>query len=342
MDDGLQMRVHGDASLPTLIYLPGLHGDWTLVSSFRAAIAGRVRFVEFTYPRTITWTLDDYARELEARLLAEGIDRGWLLGESFGSQPAWQIVKRFQDRQRSQYEPGPTPNPSEAGSRHPDAFGRFPSPPSRRAIAPLRRDGGWEGSGVGLSVKNVSAGFQPQALILADGFVRHPVIWGVRMAGRVSSAIPMWGVKLFCVVYARYAKFRHKHAPETLASVGEFVVNRTVEPDRRAIVHRYRLIAGNDLRPVARKTLFPVFYLAVLVDPIVPWCYVRWWLRRNCPGYRGGKTMWRADHNVLGTAPQRSAGEIQAWIADSKIEQTGKQPAEREFDSPASGSVEPR
>ena len=44
MNDDLKMRVHGDASLPTLIYLPGLHGDWTLVSSFRAAIAGRVRF----------------------------------------------------------------------------------------------------------------------------------------------------------------------------------------------------------------------------------------------------------------------------------------------------------
>ena len=62
MTDALQMRVHGDASLPTLVYLPGLHGDWTLVSSFRAAIAGRVRFVEFTYPLTTTWSLDDYAR----------------------------------------------------------------------------------------------------------------------------------------------------------------------------------------------------------------------------------------------------------------------------------------
>src|SRR6185503_14871092 len=106
MDDGLQMRVHGDASLPTLVYLPGLHGDWTLVSSFRAAIAGKVRFVEFTYPRTTTWSLDDYAREIEERLLAHGIERGWLLGESFGSLPAWQVVKRFLGRLDAQHASG--------------------------------------------------------------------------------------------------------------------------------------------------------------------------------------------------------------------------------------------
>ena len=55
----LEMRIHGDASLPTLIYLPGLHGDWTLVGGFRRALGGRVRFVEVTYPRTLIWTLED-------------------------------------------------------------------------------------------------------------------------------------------------------------------------------------------------------------------------------------------------------------------------------------------
>jgi pimeloyl-ACP methyl ester carboxylesterase len=166
-----------------------------------------------------------------------------------------------------------------------------------------------------------SAGFLTQGLILAGGFVRHPVIWAVRMAGRVSSAMPMWCVKLFCEIYARYAKFRHKRAPETLATIAEFVANRTMEADRRAIVHRYTLIAENDLRPVARHTDFPVYYLAGLVDPLVPWCYVRWWLRRHCPGYRGGRTMWRADHNVLGTAPQKSAVQIHNWIANASLPQ---------------------
>src|SRR5438445_13293380 len=142
-----------------------------------------------------------------------------------------------------------------------------------------------EGLDVGFSRNKVGepVGFQTQGLILAGGFVRHPVIWAVRMAGGVSSAIPMWFVKLFCVIYARYAKFRHKRAPETLASIGEFVANRTQESDRRAIVHRYAIIADNDLRSVARQFALPVYYLAGLVDPLVPWCFVRGWLRRSCP-----------------------------------------------------------
>src|SRR5205814_4808393 len=104
--------------------------------------------------------------------------------------------------------------------------------------------------------------FQVEGLILAGGFVRHPVIWAVRLAGRVSGAIPMWCVKLFCAAYARYARFRHKRAPETFASIAQFVANRTQEADRRAIVHRYTLIADNDLRPVAPAFGRPVFYLA--------------------------------------------------------------------------------
>ena len=92
MIEHLQIRIHGDTSLPTLVYLPGMHGDWTLVSSFRAAIAGRVRFVEFAYPRTVTWSLEDYAAGIEETLLANGIERGWLLGESFGSQVVWALM----------------------------------------------------------------------------------------------------------------------------------------------------------------------------------------------------------------------------------------------------------
>src|SRR5437870_12593318 len=94
MTEQLQIRIHSDASLPTLIYLPGLHGDWTLVTSFRLAIADRVRFVEFTYPRTLTWSLEDYAAAVEGELLANGIKSGWLLGESFSSIVAWAMIAR--------------------------------------------------------------------------------------------------------------------------------------------------------------------------------------------------------------------------------------------------------
>src|SRR5436305_13178914 len=93
MPEELQVRIHdGGPSSPTLIYLPGLHGDWTLVGNFRRALAGRVRFVEITYPRTLTWSLDDYAAEIQKRLAQMGITHGWLLGESFGSQIVWPML----------------------------------------------------------------------------------------------------------------------------------------------------------------------------------------------------------------------------------------------------------
>ncbi len=94
MEETLQLRIHGEASLPTLIYLPGLHGDWTLISGFRHAISGKVRLAEFTYPRTLTWSLDDYAAAVEAALAQNGISDGWLLGESFSSQVVWTMVTR--------------------------------------------------------------------------------------------------------------------------------------------------------------------------------------------------------------------------------------------------------
>lgn len=93
MSDDLQIRVHGDAALPTLIYLPGLHGDWLLVTRFRLAVAGRVRFVEFTYPNTVTWSLADYAAAVEGKLREQGIAHGWVLAESFGSQVAWPLLQ---------------------------------------------------------------------------------------------------------------------------------------------------------------------------------------------------------------------------------------------------------
>src|SRR5262245_16567833 len=144
-EEHLQVRVHGDASLPTLIYLPGLHGDWTLVTSFRLAIAGRVRFVEFTYPRTLTWSLHDYAAAVETELLANDIQRGWLLGESYSSQVVWAMV----DNTR------------------------------------VARDR-----------------FNPAGLILANGFVRHPMIWGVRLAKRFCDGVSMNWLTRLLYVYA--------------------------------------------------------------------------------------------------------------------------------------------
>jgi pimeloyl-ACP methyl ester carboxylesterase len=90
----LQVRVHGLETSPTLIYLPGLHGDWTLIGGLRKAVANTLRFVEITYPRTLDWSLDDYAAGVEKALLEKGITGGWLLAESFSSQVAWSLVAR--------------------------------------------------------------------------------------------------------------------------------------------------------------------------------------------------------------------------------------------------------
>jgi len=262
MAEELQLRIHGEASLPvlrsstaeggpTLIYLPGLHGDWTLIGGFRHALGGRARLVEVTYPRTLSWSLDDYAAAVETALEQHGITRGWLLGESYGSQPVWALV----------------------------GHGKFAA----------------------------------QGVILAGGFVKHPMCWAARLAekltGRISNALFIWIV----FSYAKVARFRYRRVPEVLATIDEFVARRT-EQDRRAAQHRLHLVAENDPRPIASKTKLPVFGLSGWLDPIVPWPWVRRWLTKNCPSLRDYKVLWRADHNVLSTAPREAAEQILEWM----------------------------
>ena len=251
MEEKLQIRIHGDNSLPTLIYLPGLHGDWTLAGGLLQAFDGQVRFIEITYPRTLDWSLDDYAAAIETALAQKGITSGWLLGESFGSQPLWALVAR----------------------------GKFPE----------------------------------QGVILAGGFVKHPMRWAVRLAerltGRMSNALFVWII----FSYAKIAKFRYRNSPGTLARIDEFVSRRT-DLDRRAAQHRLHLIAGFDPRPIAGQTKLPVFGLSGILDPIVPWPFVRRWLKWNCPALRDYKVITSADHNVLATAPKLAARQILEWM----------------------------
>jgi pimeloyl-ACP methyl ester carboxylesterase len=279
MEEKLQIRIHGEASLPTLIYLPGLHGDWTLVGGFLQALDGRVRFVEITYPRTLVWSLDDYAAAIETALSENGISSGWLLGESFGSQPLWALVGRASSRAA-----GGTSNRShESGSS-----GASPHQAAKKY-------------------------FQIEGVILAGGFVKHPMRWTMwlaeRMTGRMSNALFIWII----FSYAKIAKFRYRHSPGTLARIDEFVVRRT-DLDRRAAQHRLHLIAGFDPRSIVRETKLPVFGLSGILDPIVPWPFVRRWLKRNCPALRDYKIIKSADHNVLGTAPKRAARQVLEWM----------------------------
>lgn len=274
MTEDLQIRVFGDASLPTLVYLPGLHGDWTLISSFRTALKERVRFVEITYPRTLTWTMDDYANAAAHSVLGRGINHTWLLAESFGSQPAWALL-------------GKSP-----------AFDL-----EREALA----------RGESSSAALAAASFQVEGLILAAGFVRHPLPHGPLMLGWMGKATPKRLQRLTLRIIAWFFRVRRRRSPEALKDLKEFLARRT-DLDREAMRHRLRLISRYDPRPIARRNRVPVYCLGGLFDPLVPWPLVPGWLRRNCPGYRGAKTIWLADHNVLASSPTAAAEQVLRWM----------------------------
>ena len=249
--EALQIRVHGAAYLPALIYLPGLHGDWTLIGDFRKHVAGKVRFVEFVYPRTLTWSLDAYAVVIESALARNGVNCGWLLGESYGSQIVWAMVARKK--------------------------------------------------------------FSAQGIILAGGFVKHPLCWGVRFTQAFIGLMPSSPVTWLISRSTKLLRWRYRNAPEILSNLDEFMVRRT-ELDRQAALHRLDQIAANDPRATARNTALPIFYLSGWFDPIVPWPLVRRWLRKNCPSLRGDEIIFTGDHNILGTAHAKAARHILTWM----------------------------
>lgn len=76
-----------------MIYLPGIHGDWGLIGAFRRALGERVRFVEFAYAKDEV-TLERLAELVHSELKAHGVNAGWLLGQSFGSQVGWALIAR--------------------------------------------------------------------------------------------------------------------------------------------------------------------------------------------------------------------------------------------------------
>jgi pimeloyl-ACP methyl ester carboxylesterase len=283
MTDPFQIRVHGDSSLPTLVYLPGLHGDWLLVTRFRIAVAGRVRFVEFTYPNTVTASLDDYAAAVETKLREHGIEHGWLLAESFGSQVAWSLLARSRRGKEADFpnaERGISNAESASSPQRPQAF---------------RADG----------------------LILAGGFARHPWIGAVRVTEWLCRRAPLAWLTAIVSGYAVIARWRFKQSPEVLAALRDFKA-RWGEPLRQAAAHRLRLIVENDPQPIARAATFPIFHLTGVLDPVVPWPPVQRWLLRESPGWRASRVVWTADHNVLGTGTRAAVAQVLAWMENPK------------------------
>ena len=251
MREQLQIRIQ-EGNGPTLIYLPGTHGDWTLNTAFRREINGRACLVEFTFPRTLEWSLADHAGAVEQKLLENKIERGWVLAESFASQVAWAWVAQN------------------------------------------------------------SKAFQIEGIILAGGFVRHPIIPAVHFAKFLTRNMPLFLLKIILWFYTVYARAREGDSIKVRAALREFIQRRT-RKDLFAAAHRLELIAQNDLRSIARNVEISVFYLTGLIDPIVPWPFVQPWLRKNCAGYRDWKIIFTSDHHVLG-AVKKSVRQILQWI----------------------------
>jgi pimeloyl-ACP methyl ester carboxylesterase len=216
-----------------------------------------VRFVELSYPRTTVWNLNEYADAIEAALAANGVGAGWLLAESWGSQPGWQMADR-----------------------------------SRR----------------------LRVGFRVEGMILAGGFVRHPWPWAVDLTEWCGAKASMSSLNRFLKLYPLYARYRLRHAPETLTEMPEFLARRT-EEDRRAAVHRLRLIRENDLSSEACAWSGPLHCLTGGIDPVVPWPWVIHWLRKNSPGYRGARIFLSADHNVLNS--RGAAEQVLVWMGQT-------------------------
>jgi pimeloyl-ACP methyl ester carboxylesterase len=250
----LLLRFHGPPALPVLVYLPGLHGDWTLIGRFRRALRERVRFVEVTYPRTLDWSLDDYAAALEKVLRENGIESGWVIAESFGSQVVWPLLGR----------------------------GRF----------------------------------HVLGVVLAGGFVRHPATWALRLAEKLAGSLPLGLITKVLFGYARLIRARHSHSAELLAEINAFIDRRT-ELDRQAAKHRLHLLAQADPCAIVRSASVPIYALTGLLDPIVPWYWVRRWMKRNCPALREFHIVRTADHNVLSTGATEAAGLVIQWMETS-------------------------
>jgi len=256
--EAVQIRIHGTAELPTLIYLPGLHGNWMLIGGLRRALGNDLRFVEISYPSTLRWSIEDHAVAVEEALNQNGIHEGWLLAESFSSQIAWPLIGR----------------------------GRL----------------------------------QVKGIILAGGFVRHPLRWAVRLAQRLFDDVSFAVITRILLGYARVSRFRFRRSPETFDEIQQFVAGLT-QRDLAAAKHRLHLVAQNDPCALAGKVSVPLYGLSGLFDPVVPWFWVRRWLRGNCPGLKGYRIIWLADHNVLGTSPDVAAEQIRTWMGlEQKVE----------------------
>lgn len=96
--DSILHRLSGPEDAPVVVYLPGLHGDWTPLNRTRLHLSRHFRLVELSYPQRAEWDLADYADAAEERLTELGLGPVHLLGESFSSLVCWELLRRHPRR----------------------------------------------------------------------------------------------------------------------------------------------------------------------------------------------------------------------------------------------------
>jgi len=143
------------------------------------------------------------------------------------------------------------------------------------------------------------------------------------LAQRLSDNLSFSILTRILLGYARVCRFRFRRTPETYREVQQFVAELT-ERDFAAARHRLHLVAQNDPCATAGKVSVPLYCLSGLFDPVVPWFWVRRWLRNHCPGLKAYRIIARADHNVLGTAPDVAAAQILRWMGLKDIRASHK------------------
>lgn len=94
-------QVSGQEDTPPVVYLPGVHGDWTPLNRARPLLAERLLLIEAAYPRVEHWTLEDFSQSLANLLDVLELQSVHVIGESFGSLVGWEFGLSFAERVRS-------------------------------------------------------------------------------------------------------------------------------------------------------------------------------------------------------------------------------------------------
>ena len=85
-------QISGPEDAPAMVYLPGVHGDWTANESARTHLSRETRLIEVAYPRNAAWTLADFSNALRRLLDRLNLTSVHVAGESFGSLVAWETA----------------------------------------------------------------------------------------------------------------------------------------------------------------------------------------------------------------------------------------------------------